>query len=139
MKNMPPVQLSGTITRFKGDGRRLGYPTANLTTQTDLKDGVYFGFADLAQWSNHPAVIFVGTPTTMGEKSRRVEAHLLDIPDTDYYDRPLNLDIRHYHRANQTFAGMEQLSEAMRADEAAARQWFAVSSSDAATQGSRNG
>jgi len=116
--------LRGTVSRFKGDGRRLGYPTANIAISTDLKDGVYFGFADLADWTHQPAIIFIGTPTTMGETTRRVEAHLLDIPDRDYYDLPLRLEVRQFHRGNQTFAGVEQLKAAMHADEAVARQWF---------------
>lgn len=124
MKHQLPATLSGTVTRFKGNGRRLGYPTANLTTETDLKDGVYFGFADLAEWSHHPAIIFIGTPTTMGDTMRRVEAYLLDIPDKDYYELPLAVSIKHFHRGNQKFVGVDELVEAMRADEAAARRWF---------------
>jgi|SRR5665213_1145624 len=124
MTDMQPVKLSGIVTRFKGNGRKLGYPTANLTTKTDLADGVYFGFADLAEWSNQPAIIFIGTPTTMGDKDRRVEVHLFDIPDRDYYELSLTADLRHYHRANQTFATIEQLLEAMKADDLAARQWL---------------
>jgi riboflavin kinase / FMN adenylyltransferase len=124
MKPLQPVTLNGIITRFKGDGRKLGYPTANLTVPTDLADGVYFGFADLLEWPHQPAIIFIGTPTTMGETARRVEAHLLDIPDKDYYDQNLKLDIRYYHRANQTFEDVDKLIKAMRADEAAARHWF---------------
>lgn len=125
MKDIKPVTLSGLITRFKGNGRKLGYPTANLTIKTGLADGIYFGFADLAEWSAQPAIIFIGTPTTMGDKDRRVEVHLLDIPDRDYYDRPLSASLHHYHRPNRTFADVDQLLEAMRADETAARKWFA--------------
>jgi riboflavin kinase/FMN adenylyltransferase len=124
MKNTLPVKLGGTVTRFQGNGRRLGYPTANLTTATDLADGVYFGFADLADWSHQPALIFVGTPDTMGDTKRRVEAYLLDIPDKDYYDLPLTVSIEHFHRPNQKFTNADELVEAMRADEAAARHWF---------------
>ncbi|MEK7059416.1 MAG: riboflavin kinase [Patescibacteria group bacterium] len=125
MQIAQPIRLSGVITRFKGNGRQLGYPTANLTTVTDLDDGVYFGFASLADWSEQPAIIFAGVPTTMGDTERRVEAYLLDIPDEDYYDLSLDLRVHHYHRANQNFASTEELLEVMRADEAAARQWFA--------------
>ena len=127
MKLEQLAKLSGTVTKFKGNGRRLGYPTANLmSTKTGLglDDGIYFGFADLAGWVRQPAVIFVGVPTTMGDSDRRVEAYLLDIPDQDYYGQSLKLAVRHYHRANQTFANTRQLLEAMKADEAAARQWF---------------
>ncbi|HUY85032.1 MAG TPA: riboflavin kinase [Candidatus Dormibacteraeota bacterium] len=125
MKNALPAKLSGPVTRFKGDGRQLGYPTANLTTATDLDDGVYFGFADLAEWSDRPALVFIGTPATMGDTVRRVEVYLLDIPDKDYYDLPLKVSIERFHRANQKFASADELIEAMRADEATARRWFA--------------
>jgi len=120
-----PVHLAGKVTRFKGDGRQLGYPTANLITYTDLKDGVYFGFADLKHWQHRPALIFIGTPTTMGSTSRRVEAYLLDIPDEDYYGQPLRLTISYFHRANEKFEDVITLIKAIRADEAAGRQWFA--------------
>lgn len=121
---MQPLVLSGTVTRFKGNGRRLGYPTANLNSETAARDGVYFGFADLAGFSHHPSLIFVGVPTTLGDTTRRVEAYLLDIPDKDYYDRPLSLRLEHYHRANQTFADVDELVGVMKSDEAAARRWF---------------
>jgi riboflavin kinase/FMN adenylyltransferase len=120
-----PRSFSGTVTRYKGDGRRLGYPTANISTRSDAKDGVYFGYADLDGFSRHPSLIFVGTPTTMGDMRRRVEVHLLDIPDRDYYDLPLEVSAEHYHRANHTFKDVAELVEFMHADEAAARRWFA--------------
>lgn len=124
MSDMTPVAISGTVTRFKGDGRRLGYPTANLAVDTDARDGVYFGFADMADFSRQPSIIFVGVPTTMGDYKRRVEAHLLDVPDRDYYGQHLSLTLEKYHRANRTFAGIDELMAAMKADETASRQWF---------------
>jgi riboflavin kinase/FMN adenylyltransferase len=118
------VTLKGTVTRFKGDGRRLGYPTANLTVDTSARDGVYFGWADLDGYERQPSIIFVGVPTTTGDDRRRVEAHLLDIPDKDYYDLTMSVTLAKYHRSNRTFADMDALMEAMNADEAAAREWF---------------
>jgi riboflavin kinase / FMN adenylyltransferase len=126
MNDMQPVTLSGIVTRFKGDGRRLGYPTANLVIDTDLKDGVYFGFADLDKWLKQPALIFIGTPDTMGETDHRVEAYLLDIPDKDYYDLPLKLTIKYFHRGNQKFSDVKELLKAMKADETAALYWFSL-------------
>jgi riboflavin kinase/FMN adenylyltransferase len=116
--------LSGTVTRYKGDGRRLGYPTANLAVDTSARDGVYFGWADLDGYEHWPSIIFVGVPTTTGDARRRVEAHLFDIPDKDYYDLPMSVTLAKYHRGNRTFAGMSELAAAMKADEAAARAWF---------------
>ncbi len=120
-----PAVFHGMVTPFQGDGRRLGYPTANLDAETSLPDGIYFGFASLAGYRNRPCLIFIGVPLVAGRRRRRVEAHVLGIPDRDYYGRPLTLDVRHFHRPNQKFASASALTTAMRADEAAARQWFA--------------
>lgn len=122
---MLPQTFTGIVTRFKGNGRKLGYPTANLTTNTDLKDGIYFGYANLAGFLRQPSLVFIGTPTTMGDTERRLEVHLLDIPDEDYYDQELCATIHHYHRANETFASIEELLAVLRADETAGRRWFA--------------
>jgi len=121
---MKRITLGGMVTEFKGNGRKLGYPTANFTIGTDARDGVYFGFADLAEFERHPALIFIGVPTTLGDTERRVEVHLLDIPDKDYYGLPVSASLEHYHRGNKTFADVDALVEVMKADETAARQWF---------------
>ncbi len=127
---MKPAKLEGVVTAFSGNGRKFGYPTANINSDTKLDDGVYFGFADLDDYTNHPAVIFVGTPTTVGDTERRVEAHLLDIPDHDYYGELLTLTLKHYHRPNKTFKDVEILKNVMAEDDAVAREWFASSGKD---------
>jgi riboflavin kinase/FMN adenylyltransferase len=134
-KQTLPLVLSGIVTRFKGDGRRLGYPTANLAVETGAVDGVYFGFADMAGFHRHPSIIFVGVPTTTGETRRRVEAHLFDIPDEDYYGQHLELSLDYFYRPNRTFADVGELQQVMRADETAARRWFAGGQADTAQTG----
>lgn len=119
-----PATLEGTVKRFKGNGRKLGYPTANIDTHTALLDGIYFGFADLHGYTHHPSIIFIGTPTTVGDTGRRVEAHLIDVANRDYYDLPLTITLQHYHRPNQTLSSVDELLIIMRKDEATARQWF---------------
>lgn len=122
--NQLPVSLGGTVTPFKGNGRRLGFPTANFKTDTALTDGVYFGFANLGKFRGHPAIIFIGTPTTLWDVGRRVEAFLIDIPDRDYYGLELSVEIRAHHRSNKTFDTIEELVQVMKSDEVAAREWF---------------
>jgi riboflavin kinase/FMN adenylyltransferase len=116
--------LSGKVTRYKGNGRLLGYPTANFTSSTNLSDGVYFGIADLMQYHDHPALIFIGVPLTMGDKERRVEVHLLDIDDKDYYGQPVSCTIMKFKRSNKKFENIHELKVAMKEDEEAARTWF---------------
>ncbi len=96
-----PVELKGTVTKFSGNGRKLGYPTANIITPVKLMDGIYFGYADLADYVHQPALIFIGSPVTFGDNGHRVEAHLLDIEDVDYYDKPMTLHVEHFHHSLQ--------------------------------------
>lgn len=112
------------VTPFKGNGRKLGYPTANLAVSMDLDDGVYVGYADLDQYTHQPAIIFIGTPTTVGDTVRRVEAYLLDVVDKDYYGKEMRLSIIAFHRAHETFESVDILLEAIKRDESAAREWF---------------
>lgn len=119
-----PATFSGPVIRFAGDGRKLGWPTANLSVQTDLTEGVYFGFADMGAYTDHPALVFIGKAVTTGDERRRVEAHLLDIEDRDYYSQELRLDVRHFHRPNQKFGSLKELIRAIKTDEAAGRRWF---------------
>ncbi len=116
--------IQGVVKKYKGNGRKLGYPTANIDVKSDLKDGVYFGFANLADYKHSPALIFIGTPTTVGDTDRRVEAHLLDIVDKDYYGLPISLEVHEFHRSNQTFDSIEELMNYMHDDEKKAREWF---------------
>ena len=117
-------RVSGVVTEYKGNGRKLGYPTANFSVDEDVKDGVYFGYSDLMTYKNHPALIFVGIPTTMGDTERRVEVHLLGIPDQDYYGQKITASLRYYHRDNKTFRSIDELLGVMHADEIAAKKWF---------------
>ncbi len=119
-----PVNLNGKVTPFEGNGRGFGYPTANIKVPTNLEEGVYFGYADLDEYKNYPALIFVGTPITVGATEHRVEAHLLDIKDQDYYDQTLGLNIEYFHRPNQHFDSIDALLKAMKNDEKNAREWF---------------
>jgi riboflavin kinase/FMN adenylyltransferase len=121
---MKVTSLSGTVVRFKGNGRKLGFPTANIRVDTAARDGVYAGRAWLGAYVAYPAMVFVGTPTTVGDTERRLEAHLFDIPDRDHYGEVLRVELEHYERPNQTFASVKELIAAMRADEAAIRKWY---------------
>lgn len=123
---MKAVHLSGVTKHYKGNGRKLGYPTANIAADTHLTDGVYFGFASLGRLLNKPALIFIGVPTTVGDTTRRVEAYLLDIADKDHYNERLKLDIRRFYRPNEKFDSVEELLVQMKKDEQDARDWFKI-------------
>jgi FAD synthase len=121
-----PIVLSGVTEKFDGHGRTLGWPTANIDCDPDIPDGVYLGTASLDKYTNHPASIFVGTPTTMGRVKRRVEVWLMDVENNDYYGKMLECSLLHFVRPNETFASEQQLREKLQDDEKYARWWFAL-------------
>jgi riboflavin kinase/FMN adenylyltransferase len=121
---MRPVSLAGKVIKFNGLGRQLGYPTANISVATNLEEGVYFGLAELAEYKDQPSLIFIGAPITFNDSRHRVEAHLLDVEDQDYYGQTLKVSIMYFHRANQKFKDGQELMDAMKADEETARAWF---------------
>src|SRR5262249_6923090 len=82
--------FGGVVCTGRRRGRRLGFPTANLTASGALpEDGVYAGRVGIDdEPAQRPAVVTVGTSPTFGDVDRRVEAHLLDFAG-DLYGRRL--------------------------------------------------
>lgn len=84
-----PHTVCGPVIEGDKRGRDLGFPTANVAIGDVLApaDGVYAGWLTRTDTNERfPAAISVGTnPTFAGERSRRVEAYVLDRTDLDLY------------------------------------------------------
>lgn len=119
-----PPELEGQIVRGAGRGRTIGIPTANLALSTEVRpaQGVYAGWAVLADGTRYRAAINVGTnPTFTGTGSPvTVEAHLLDF-DADLYGAPLRLALTKRVRAEKRFDSKDALVAQIHADIAFAR------------------
>jgi len=115
-----PVAVRGPVRRGDRRGRELGYPTANVATDGRAvpADGVYAGWVSvLDSGERHPAAISVGTnPTFAGERSRRVEAFVLDRDDLDLYDREVEVVFAHRLRGMLRFDSVAELLDAMAGD-----------------------
>ncbi len=122
-----PWALTGTVVRGEGLGRRIGFPTANLLTDTDLlpAEGVY---AVRARWSSgppEPAVASLGTRPTVGGQAAVLEVHLLQpagaLPDDALYGEPVEVRFVERLRGQERFPDVAALTEAIRADVERAR------------------
>ena len=107
--------LTGTITPFAGNGRKLGYPTANIKIPLDTEEGLFIGTVEL-EGASHQAIIFVGAPVTMDETVKRGEAHILDFVDRDLYGLEITMHALHKLRDNQKFDSVEELIAQMDID-----------------------
>ncbi len=128
-----PYAVRGVVVRGDQRGRELGFPTANVPTDSLTAapaDGVYAGWLrrqDTAE--TFPAAISVGTnPTFDGERARRVESYVLDRTDLDLYGVEVEVSFVHRLRGMVAFDSVETLVEQMDADVLQTRKLLGVAS-----------
>ena len=107
--HLPSVR--GLVVHGAMRGRELGFPTANLSPQSEgliPADGVYAGWLDV-DGRRYPAAISVGNnPTFEGVPSKQVEAYVLD-HDLDLYDRVVDVWFVARIRGMVAFNGIDAL------------------------------
>jgi len=115
--------LQGTVKPFAGNGRKLGYPTANIEISADVAEGLFVGYVKLLS-KELPAIIFIGAPITLGDNIKRAEAHILDFEDKDLYGESVEFIVISKIRNNKKFDSKEELIKQMQQDEQYARNYF---------------
>lgn len=120
---MKKVQLRGIVTKFSGQGRKLGYPTANIEIPNDTAEGLFVGYTVLGA-HRYPSIIFIGAPITLGETRKRAESWIIDFEDHDLYGETIEIHVAKKLRDNKDFGTKDKLIAQMKKDEAAARQYF---------------
>ena len=107
--------VSGVVVEGDRRGRELGYPTANVPVGSVAApaDGVYAGWLTRRDTGERlPAAISVGTnPTFDGERSRRVEAYVLDRDDLELYGVEVEIAFVAHLRGMIRFAGADAITE----------------------------
>lgn len=123
-----PYSLTGVVEHGRKLGRTLGYPTANLSTPSEVLvpgAGVYAGLARLEDGSVWRTAVSVGTNPTVTPQSqvRTVEAFLMDGFSGDLYGQTLTVEFHSLLRPMLKFDGLDALIAQMRRDveEAASR------------------
>src|SRR6059036_3037010 len=103
--------ILGTVVSGDNRGKKIGFPTANLSAHNEQfpPNGVYFAEAKL-DGVIYPGVVNLGfRPTVSSGKADRVlEIHLLDF-DSDIYGKDLELRFVRYLRQEQKFESVEAL------------------------------
>lgn len=124
-----PVTLLGEVVHGDGRGRKLGFPTANLDLDHELMPpvGVWATrVVRLVSGERHGAVTNIGfRPTVVdGAPEPTIEVHVLDFAG-DLYGERIAVEFVGFLREERRFGGLEELTAAIEADVAAAREQFA--------------
>lgn len=112
-----PFTLRGHIIHGHSRGKRLGFPTANLSLELDYcvpADGVYAGVASL-EGEKYRCAINIGDNPTFGDAVKALEVFLLDFVGEVYGE---TIEIEFYHRLRDeiTFADEKELVLQMNKD-----------------------
>lgn len=117
--------LTGEIVKGKGIGRKINFPTVNLSIKEDYKlipkKGVYIVKARFEQSTF--GIMNIGFRPTVGGSGQTIEIHLLDFHG-DLYGEKMQIEVLKRLRDEKKFESVEQLSEQISKDEKAAREWL---------------
>lgn len=109
--------VSGTVVHGKKIGRTIGYPTANIETDSIKllpKKGAYI-VEVFVQGKQYKGMLSVGTnPTVNGEKLT-VEVYILDF-EGDIYGKDITVKFRDFLHDEIKFEGMDKLIERLDED-----------------------
>ena len=116
--------ISGTVIHGLQNGRRMGFPTANLGPYCEYMqvpaDGVYSALATV-DGETRPAMVNIGYRPTFQGKARTIEAHLLDF-DRDIYFHELTLQFVDFLRPEIRFDSPESLAGQLESDRERVRE-----------------
>ncbi|RKH87685.1 bifunctional riboflavin kinase/FAD synthetase [Corallococcus sp. AB045] len=120
-----PFDLDGTVVSGAGRGRTIGFPTANVDTQNELRPapGVYAIRVRLlaeAEGPWRPGAANIGVKPTFGGTEVTIEAHLLDFTG-DLYGKELRVQFLERLRPEQRFGSAAELVGQIKRDVEAAR------------------
>ena len=116
--------ISGKVVTGHQRGRGLGFPTANISTRTEVipLNGIYATMVEIGA-ERRLSVSNIGVNPTFGTGPRSVESFILDF-DHDIYGEPLKLYFVKRIRPEKKFASVEQLVAQMHNDVKSARAIF---------------
>jgi riboflavin kinase/FMN adenylyltransferase len=116
--------ILGTVAQGEHLGKKIGFPTANLSAHNEQfpPDGVYFAHATL-DGIVHPGVVNLGyRPTVSSEKSERVlEIYLFDF-DQEIYGKDIEVRFVQFLRPEQKFENLDMLTRQIELDVQQARK-----------------
>ncbi|MFZ0244209.1 bifunctional riboflavin kinase/FAD synthetase [Candidatus Binatus sp.] len=114
--------LSGQVVRGRERGRTIGYPTANLASETECipPDGVYAARVILSDGA-YPSIANIGMRPTFSESARSIEAHIFDFT-RDIYGTRIKLEPIERIRPERKFDNADALKAQIALDLSKARE-----------------
>jgi riboflavin kinase/FMN adenylyltransferase len=120
--------ILGTVTHGDNLGKKIGFPTANLSAHSEQfpPNGVYFADARVNGILYYGVINLGYRPTVSSGKSERVlEIHMLDF-DRDIYGEDVEVRFMRHLRPERKFESLESLAQQIELDVRRARELCAA-------------
>jgi riboflavin kinase/FMN adenylyltransferase len=119
-------QLTGVVTKGKGLGRTINFPTANISIAEDYKmipkNGVYIAKATIGNQTFN-GMMNIGNNPTVNGKLQSIEIHLFNF-NTDIYDKLISIKILKRLRDEFKFESIDALKNQLKTDQENALTYF---------------
>ena len=116
--------IHGTVVHGKKNGRKIGYPTANVETGNPNKlipaNGVYVAKVEV-DGQKLGGMLSVGTNPTFDGTEQTIEVHIFDM-NSDIYGKDIAIEFIASIREEKKFSSVEALVEQMKEDERISRK-----------------
>ncbi len=121
--------ITGTVEKGKQQGRKISFPTANLSLKKFLKPplGVYVSRLKIVSSKNPeicndwlPSISNIGTRPTVSGDTINLETHIIDfkekIFDTNLYGKRINVELIEFLRPEKKFNSLSELQKQIEVD-----------------------
>lgn len=114
-----PYSITGSVAHGFQEGRRIGFPTANIVPESAEKlvpgNGVYATRVSVEGGEWMPAMLNIGTNPTFQRQQTTIEAHIIGF-EGDIYGRKVRVEFGRKLRDEQRFESVETLQKQLEAD-----------------------
>ncbi|TXG36964.1 bifunctional riboflavin kinase/FAD synthetase [Seonamhaeicola maritimus] len=119
--------LSGTVTKGKGLGRQLDYPTANIQIEEDYKlipkQGAYI-VKSTVEYSNVYGMMNIGMNPTVNGSKETIEVHFFNF-NKDIYNKTIQIELLKRIRDEEKFESVDALKDQLARDKEMALTYIA--------------
>ncbi len=124
-----PYFIHGTVVQGVHEGRKMGFPTANMCVNDELKliprNGVYAVKALIGGFPKvWDAMMNIGMRPTFGDNIMSLEAHIFGF-DGNIYGKRINIKFMHRLRDERKFSSVDELAAQLRLDMKDVKRLFA--------------
>lgn len=114
-----PYSITGSVAHGFQEGRRIGFPTANIVPESAEKlvpgNGVYATRVSVEGGEWMPAMLNIGTNPTFQRQQTTIEAHIIGF-EGDIYGRKVRVKFGKKLRDEQRFESVEALQKQLETD-----------------------